>query len=223
MKYLAVALIGMVLQAVFITMEWKQKSIPAVIFKGLASCMFILLGVLGMGLCSDVSFAEMIVCGLICGGIGDVLLNLRFVFTKVGQKIFLAGIAAFLIGHIIYFAALVPKSQYLAVSIVIGVIVTIVLLKWMFSRIEAQKAFMIFGVLYIGAIVLMTVTSAGIAFGDPALGTIMYFIGAVAFLISDIVLIFNTFGKNQRFRMRIVNLSAYYLGQLLIALSIQLL
>jgi len=45
-------------------------------------------------------------------------------------------------------------------------------------------------------------------------------LGAVAFLISDIVLIFNTFGKETKFSMRITNLSFYYIGQLLIAISL---
>ena len=38
--------------------------------------------------------------------------------------------------------------------------------------------------------------------------------------MSDIILIFYTFGKAQRFSMRIGNLIRYYLGQLLIAFSL---
>ena len=45
-------------------------------------------------------------------------------------------------------------------------------------------------------------------------------LGAMFFLISDIVLILNTFGKNPKFRNRIINLSMYYIGQLLIAFSL---
>ena len=53
--------------------------------------------------------------------------------------------------------------------------------------------------------------------------TKLFALGAVLFLISDIVLILNTFGKESKFSLRIVNLSLYYIGQLLIALSLQLL
>ena len=48
----------------------------------------------------------------------------------------------------------------------------------------------------------------------------MHAVGAVLFTLSDIVLIFNTFGKEQKFSMRITNLSLYYLGQLMIAASL---
>ena len=36
---------------------------------------------------------------------GDILLNLRFVYPENGKKIFLAGLLAFLIGHILYLKA----------------------------------------------------------------------------------------------------------------------
>ncbi len=222
-SWVFVVLIGIILQATFIGMEYLKKPIAAVIFKGLASCMFITLGVIFSRFCSDAGFAKLIVVGLFFGGVGDILLNLRFVFESIGQKIFLAGIAAFLIGHIIYFAALVTKTSYLPASIIVGAVLTALLLKWMFGRIEAPKAFKIFGVLYIGAIVLMTVTAASILLTNAGSGNVMYFIGALAFLISDIVLIFNTFGKNQKFSLRIANLSFYYVGQLLIAMSLMLL
>ena len=43
----------------------------------------------------------------------------------------------------------------------------------------------------------------------------VFFIGALSFLVSDIVLILNTFGKTSKQSLRILNLSLYYLGQLL--------
>ena len=52
----------------------------------------------------------------------------------------------------------------------------------------------------------------------------VYAIGAVLFTASDIILIFNTFGGGDpKFSMRIGNLSLYYAGQILIALSLQFL
>ena len=49
---------------------------------------------------------------------------------------------------------------------------------------------------------------------------LIYAIGAVLFTASDIVLIFNTFSGVTKFSLRITNLSLYYLGQMLIALSL---
>ena len=52
-------------------------------------------------------------------------------------------------------------------------------------------------------------------------GSLLYMIGAILFTASDIILIFNTFTKDGKAWMRPTNLILYYLGQLLIALSIQ--
>lgn len=158
--------------------------------------------------------------GLILGGVGDVLLNLRFVFEKIGQKIFLAGIAAFLAGHILYLAALIPQSVNLTVCVIIGIIAAAAILAYIFKTMNVKLAFKIFGVFYIGAVVLMTAVAIGNLIAAPGVACWLYAVGAVLFTASDIILIFNTFGSETKFSMRIANLSLYYLGQLLIAGSL---
>ena len=191
---IGLALLGMVLQAVFIAVEHREKYVPAVLLKGAAAIVFCIIGTVAMTTVSvNGNFAKLVVLGLCFGAVGDVLLNLRFVFPKTGQKIFLAGVAAFLTGHILYLCAIVPLSQNLIPCLVIGIILAAALLTWIFKTLTVKLAFKSFGVLYIGAIL---------------------------FTLSDIVLIFNTFGKEQKFSMRITNLSLYYLGQLLIAASL---
>lgn len=223
MKYLYLCLIGIVLQALFIYAEKKKKYATAVCLKGLASCCFIALGILSRSLSVNDSFAKLIVIGLILGGVGDVFLNLRFVFEKIGQKIFLLGIAAFLAGHIVYLVALIPLSEKLVASVIIGAVAATLILIYIFSHIEKVKIpFKIFGVLYIGAVVIMTVVALGnLATSPRSTQALLYAVGAVFFTVSDIVLIFNTFTAKTRFSMRVTNLSLYYLGQLLIALSLQ--
>ena len=44
--------------------------------------------------------------------------------------------------------------------------------------------------------------------------------GALLFLLSDIVLILNTFGKETKQGLRVTNIGLYYAGQILIALSL---
>lgn len=223
MRYLLLCIIGFAIQIVFILVENKKKYLPAVILKGSAALIFIIIGVLSMQLASNHSFARLVVIGLLLGGIGDVLLNLRFVFEKSGQKIFLLGIAAFLSGHIMYLVALIMLSNNLLVSLICGVIAAVLLLRWIFSKIgEVQKAFKMFGYVYIGAIVLMTAVAIGNFISQPgSTSALLYVIGAVFFTASDVIMIFNTFGGTQKFSMRAANLSLYYLGQLLIAISLQ--
>lgn len=217
---LMLALVGALIQAAFITIEHREKYVPAVILKGSAATLFCIIGITAMPGAENQSFAKLIVIGLIFGAMGDILLNLRFVFPKVGQKIFLTGVASFLTGHILYLCALIPLSQTLPVCLIVGVVVAVLLLRWIFQRITSDRKSKIFGIVYIGAVVLMTSVAIGNLITASAAATWMHAVGAVLFTVSDIVLILNTFGGNPRFSLRITNLSLYYLGQLLIAGSL---
>lgn len=222
MKYLIFAFLCAVLAAAFIVVEHKEKYVPAVVLKGTASLCFVVLGVLGGKLCGDAQFANRVIIGLVLGCVADVLLNLRFVFKEKGQLVFLVGILVFLSGHILYLAALIPHCPSLWLCLMIGAVLTALVLMWIFRRITAKKAFKIFGVFYIGAIVIMNCVAFGALMADPSAGLGVFAAGAVLFLVSDVVLILNTFGSETKFSLRITNLGLYYLGQILIALSLQL-
>lgn len=219
---ICLALIGAVCQGCFIAVEHKEKYVPAVILKGTASLFFVVLGGIGAFCVQEVSgsadsFATKLFVGLVFGLLGDVFLNLRFVFEKIGQKIFLVGILFFLVGHILYLLALIPRANNIWVCVGIGAVLAAVLLTYIFKTMEVKLAFKIFGVVYLGAVIIMTVTAIGIAIAANDAASIVYAVGAVLFTASDIVLIFNTFSGVTRFSLRITNLSLYYLGQLLIA------
>lgn len=221
MSYMFLAYIGLLIQILFIYIEQQKKYVPAVALKGTASLFFVVLGFLGLSIATLPSFAKIVVAGLVFGLLGDVCLNLRFVMEKAGQKVFLAGIAAFLVGHILYLVALIPLAAKVWVWLISGVLVAAALLYWILTSVEAEKAFKAFGVVYIGAVVLMTAVSIGVFVTRHTSGSLLYMVGAVLFTLSDIILIFNTFTKDGKAWMRPANLLLYYLGQLLIALSIQ--
>ena len=103
-----------------------------------------------------------------------------------------------------------------------GAVAAVALLAWIFSKVTAKPAFKIFGVFYIGAVMLMTCVAAGRLFTAPSAHTAVFCVGALSFLVSDIVLILNTFGKTTKQSLRVLNLCLYYLGQLLIGLSLML-
>lgn len=217
--YLLIGL-GILDQIIFIINEHNKKYVTADIFKGLASLMFVTIGFSAYKMNPDSNLAKYIFIGLIFGMFGDILLNLRFVFEKNGQKIFLVGILAFLIGHILYLIALLPHAQKTIYCVIIGAVLAALLLTYIFKTMEVKMAFKIFGVVYLGAVIIMTCIALGIAIFTPSTQAIIYAIGAVLFTASDIVLIFNTFSGVSKFSLRITNLSLYYIGQLLIAISL---
>ena len=205
------------LAAVFLWQEHRKNYVPAVVLKGLASGCFVGLGLL---LSPGTQTARLIVAGLILGCIADVLLNLRYVFEKKGQLIFLAGIAVFLSGHILYLAAVLRGAKHWWISLIAGAILTALLMAWIFRRITAKKAFKIFGVVYIGAIMLLNCVALGNLMAAPSAFTALFAAGSALFLISDVVLILNTFGKETKPSLRVTNIGLYYGGQILIALSL---
>ncbi len=214
-------IVGFLLQGLFIFTEHREKYLLADILKGSASLIFVLIGLKAY---QTVNFAfnRQLLIGLVFGLIGDVLLNLRYVFPKQGQKIFLIGIVAFLIGHIMYLLALIPQARHILWYCAIpGAVAAACLLAYIFKTMEVKKAFKIFGVFYLGAIMILNCVAAGNLIANPSAFTGLFAAGAVFFLVSDIVLILNTFGSETRQSLRVTNVSLYYVGQLLIALSLR--
>ncbi len=210
-------LLCLVFAAFFLWQESKENYTRAVILKALASLCFVVLGIL----CSPGTHtARLIVAGLILGCLADVLLNLRWVFKEKGQLIFLVGILVFLSGHILYLAAVLPLSVSRLLCFAAGIVLTAILMVWIFKRITAKKAFKIFGVFYIGAIMLLNCVAIGNLIAAPSAFTGLFAAGSLFFLMSDIVLILNTFGAETRQSLRVTNIALYYIGQLLIALSL---
>lgn len=206
------------LAAVFLRQEGREKYGQAVVLKGLASLCFVLLGLL----CSPgTPTARPVVIGLVLGCVADVLLNLRWVFREKGQPIFLLGILVFLSGHILYLAAVLPLSAHPLLCVAAALVLTALLMRWIFQRVRAKKAFQIFGVVYIGAVVLLNCVALANLSAAPSAFTVLFAAGALLFLVSDIVLILNTFGAESRQSLRITNIALYYAGQLLIALSLR--
>ena len=208
------------LMVMFLSKESRKEYIPAVILKGLASACFV---VLGFMLSDGTKTAPLITTGLLLGAIADVLLNLRLVIPEKGQPIFLIGILVFLSGHILYLIAVMRGAAHWWICLIAAVILTALLMMWIFKQISAKKAFKIFGVVCIGAIVLLNCVAIGNLIVSPSAFTAVFAAGAILFLLSDIVLILNTFGKETKQSLRVTNISLYYAGQILIALSLMFL
>lgn len=199
--------------------ETIGKKVAALICKALASLCFVLIGFI----CGNGSLSSrLIICGLVFGFIADILVNLRYTFKKKGQMLHLIGIISFLIGHILYLSVAVSISDNPLISLVAGIIISIFLMLWMYKRISVSVVLKIVGIIYIGAIVLLNTAAIGNMIAMQSSFTCIFALGAVFFLVSDILLILNTFGAKPKRSIRIIHLSLYYLGQVLIALSLAL-
>jgi uncharacterized membrane protein YhhN len=75
-------------------------------------------------------------------------------------------------------------------------------------------------ILYLGIVIFMAALAIGIFTNKITIGTGMFAVGGTLFAISDNVLFAYKLGKNSRFSQNILLHIAYYLAQILIALSI---
>ena len=73
---------------------------------------------------------------------------------------------------------------------------------------------------YVGAVVLLNCVAAANLIAAPSAFSALFAAGALFFLASDVVLILNTFGSETKRSLRVTNIMLYYVGQLLIALSL---
>ena len=214
-------LICLTAAGIFLYSETRKKQVLSLFLKGSASLCFVLLGILGYEISDNYAAAQCVLMGLLFGLAGDVLLVLRSVLPKTGQVLFLAGILAFLAGHVMYIIALAPLCDCLAASVITAAVLAAVLCRWIFQKITVSHLLRILGVLYLSVIMIMTCIALGILFTDFSVFSGLFSAGALLFLVSDIILILNWFGPESKESFRISNIILYYTGQLLIAASLQ--
>lgn len=213
---------GCLIQTAFILSEYAKRYAASLIFKSAASIVFVALGAVMFSVTADALFGALVVAGLVFGAIGDVLLNLRKIIEKAARKIFAAGIAAFMTGHLLYTAALISRGpSALIIAVPLAALSCAALTPFVLKRIDVEGKLKTFGIVYMTVILFMTACAAGLLILQPFnWGHLLFAAGAVLFTLSDVILIFSLFGRKEHKTFRALNLSTYYAGQILIALSL---
>ncbi|MCR5055181.1 MAG: lysoplasmalogenase [Lachnospiraceae bacterium] len=203
--------------AAFLYMDLKERHLAAVILKGLASVCFVLMGIMNS---PGGTAANYILYGLIFGCAADVVIDLRFIFKEKKKLPFMAGVVIFLLGHLAYLMAVITVSSHFVAFILAGIIPTAIVLIIMFKHITVSPAFFTAGIVYLGVIMMLNSVSIGNLIASPSRFTAVFAVGAFLFMISDIVLIINNFGRKYRKGCKVANIIMYYTGQVLIASSL---
>ena len=196
------SILCLILMAAFIVAEYREKWVAGVALKGAASLCFVILGILGSRGAADARFAGYVVAGLAV------------------KLIFAAGTLVFLVGHVLYSVAVWPRAAIPWLFVIIGVVATLFIMRWIFSKIDAPGALKAIGVFYVGIVVVLNFLALSALFNNLGAQSLVFLLGTAFFLVSDIVLILNTFGGNPQFKRRMLNLTLYYIGQILIAQSL---
>jgi uncharacterized membrane protein YhhN len=167
-----------------------------------------------------------VIAGLVCGLIGDVFLDLKFVYPKDDTLHTFSGFGGFILGHFFYmffmFLAYGIKTVPLLISIAAGIVVGIAI----FATPKLMKLdygkFRLISSLYAALLVFVTVYAGLLEFtAGHSIAKLLFFIGLVLFLISDLILSQIYFGENKNTTLnKALNHAFYYAGQILIAVSI---
>lgn len=188
---------------VLVGAEYKHAKHTRTASKIIASLAFIVVGVLA-GNTSTV--AMWILSGLVLGAVGDVAL------LGKGDKPFLVGLVAFLLGHIAYVVAIAQitsPAHWATLYAIAPIIVGGGALMWLWPHLREMKLPVI---VYVLTIVTMVI--GALAVRRPMLTT-----GAILFFASDLAVARDKFVEPS-VTNRAWGLPCYYAGQLLIAWSL---
>ena len=207
----------------FSILRVTHGGIVSLMTKTLASFCFVLLGVVVVFHKPILDVAMFVILGLVCGMIGDILLDLKSVDHTRAESYLNFGMLAFGIGHIFYvlFVALLSGKNVLTEALIAGAFAVVFTLAVVFF--SKQLLGLTLGKFVIQAGSYACMLSFAAAFAVALSFTLTFLwpfaIALVAFWLSDIVLSIMYFGgKADSKFLSILNHVLYYGAQIAIAL-----
>jgi uncharacterized membrane protein YhhN len=196
-----------------LTAEKRDSLIGKLIFKPLLSALFITVALLQPR--PEAAFAAWVLAGLSLSWVGDVLLIFK------SRATFMAGLVAFLLGHVCYVAAFYGLGHWgiwSAGALVILAAVGLLVFNWLRPGLDGMRVPVAAYIIVISAMVAGAL-AVGAAPDVPVAGRWIIPAGAIAFYLSDLCVARDQF-MARAFINRWIGLPLYYLGQFLLALSI---
>ncbi len=213
---LLITIIGIILLVGVLYYEKKKDRLPLLITKSILSLLFVMTALLQSH--SIPAYYHYLLVGLIFCLIGDVCLALP------QEKAFRAGLAAFLVGHVLYifsFSSLVPISYWISSGLFIIFGMSALIFFWLHPHL---KSMLIPVLLYIVVITVMA-SGAWAVFWKSSFqisGRTFILTGSLCFYFSDLFVARDKFIKEE-YLNRLLGLPLYYAGQFMLAFSIGLL
>lgn len=196
------------------------------VFKMVNSTNFIILAAICFLYNRDIDsvFFLVIMASLLFGFIGDFFLGLRNFYSEHKNLYFKIGLLSFLSGHLIYLCHFAGSIAHVWYYCIIGILATLSVFFLIYKKLQVSFGKHRFLVWAYMVIIISTLLSAAFYLSlSRTIFSIIFFIGFLFFLISDVLLSFIYF-TNLKTRthstFRLLNALSYFTGQLLIAWSL---
>ncbi len=230
--YAILLVLDIVSLIVFLNFRVKEGGLKACMLKGFTSIVFVALGAAAAGTSvgqENFVLSLFVLVGLVAGLMGDVWLDLKWIYPKDNDTFTFAGFGAFMLGHLVYIAGLLvlyadfSKPLYIILPIIIAVLVAVGMvvlekpLKMVYGKFKVITA------VYSGILTYMTFLSGALALmnGFKVMTLNFMFAGGIFFMISDLILSGTYFGEGKNRPVDIItNHVTYYVAQMLIASSL---
>ena len=224
------------LATLFIIVRVKWGGLKGLITKTVASFGFVTSAILGLVMSDATELSKwavgLIAVGLLCGMVGDIILDLKVVYPNNDNYYLNTGMGSFFLGHIFYiiaFSLLIDGniSDYnstvqmfgctVPLLITIGVSVVLTLAITLSSKMMGLKfgkfLWQTVGYTFILSCSMVYTLVLSIMGG----GLWLAFVGMVLFFLSDVVLSFQYFGgKLEDKKLIAVNHALYYVAQIVL-------
>lgn len=222
--------IGMILLGVFLKLRVSGDRKKAVFVKALVSVFFLLTlmtASLAAGDNADWKYTALLAGGLVLGLLGDIWLDLKYIYTQDSDFWTFSGFFVFMFGHFFYFAAVIlhygivhPLAVIFAVASAIGTVVVLLVLekptKMNYGKFKTIT--MVYGAILVSMFALCLNTALFDGHGNA--GILLMTIGGGLFIVSDLILSGTYFGTGKNRPVDIItNHTTYYLAQYCIAAS----
>jgi uncharacterized membrane protein YhhN len=207
---------GVILLLGLLYYEKKKDRIPLLITKSTLSLLFVITALLQSH--PVPTYYNYLLIGLIFCLIGDVCLALP------QKKAFMAGLIAFLVGHLFYifsFLSLTAASHWIST----GVLIIFGASAFIFFWLRRYLGSMLLPVLLYILVITVMASGAWVVFRNSSFqmsGRTLILVGSLCFYVSDVFVARNKFIKEE-YTNRLLGLPLYYTGQFLLAFSVGLL
>ena len=225
--YWALLVIGILAIVVFLVLRVKRGGIAALYAKAVASLCFSATAVAATNENrSFLGFGSWMTIGLVCGLLGDVWLDLKWIYLQDKDSYLYSGFIFFLLGHICFITAVFNASPYTPLSAVIAAaaalviaVIAILLEKPLKMRYGKFKWIVFLYSLTLSMTMTMAMVTAVITHFQTM--WVVMSVGGLLFLLSDLVLSGMYFGegKNTKFNV-VLNHSLYYAAQFIMAATV---